>query len=231
MPRRHLPPPPPPAHLRAWHDEAVLQDDRAEFLAELARHSLGLTRLLLLWSVAAVFAFGWSFLGMALMSFEQGDGLGALIGAVFAALGFGVLVPAGFWFAWGARRDREVRQLLCAWAESEPVGEVPGAVPGAVPGGHPAAGVRLRAPGRSLGWLLSSSVLCAVGLWVAFGWAASARPDGATYGEVAYYIGLGMILWITGLLGAGKAAAHYRWAARVFTVRAPRAPRAPRASR
>ncbi|QES52528.1 hypothetical protein DEJ50_19660 [Streptomyces venezuelae] len=220
MPRRHLPPPPPPAHLRAWHDEAVLRDDRATFLAELARQSLGLTRLLLLWSVAAVFAFGWSFLGMALMSFEQGDGLGAVIGAVFAALGFGVLVPAGFWFAWGARRDREVRQLLCAWAESEP--------PAGVPAGHPAAGLRLCAPGRSLGWLLSSAVLCAAGLWVAFGWAASARPDGttyATYAEVAYYIGLGMILWVTGLLGAGKAAAHYRWAARVFTGPATRASR------
>ncbi|MEV8530292.1 hypothetical protein [Streptomyces sp. NPDC051211] len=213
MPRRHLPPPPPPAHLRAWHDAAVLQDDRARFLTELARHSLGLTRLLLLWSAAAVFAFGWSFLGMALMSFEQGDGLGLLIGGAFAALGFGVLVPAGFWFAWGARRDREVRQLLCAWADSEPAGN------------DPAAEARLRAPGRSLGWLLSSFGLCAAGLWVSFGSAASARPDGDTYGEVAYYIGLGMILWITGLLGAGKAAAHYRWALRAFTGPGRRASR------
>ncbi|MFJ3925715.1 hypothetical protein [Streptomyces sp. NPDC090022] len=203
MPRRDLPPLPPPAHLRAWLDDSVVRADRARFLEDLGRRSLGPGRLLLLWAIAAVFAFGWSFVGMALMSFEQDRALEDIFGAVYAALGAGVLVPAGFWLAWGARRDRQVRQLLCAWAEFEP---------------DPVVDARLRAPGLSLGWLLPSLGLCALGLWVTFGTAATARPGSDTYGEVAYHMGLGMILWITGLLGVGKAAAHYRWALRALTA-------------
>lgn len=202
MPRRDLPPPPPPAHLRAWLDEGTVRADRARFLQDLRRRSLGLGRLLLLWAVAAVFALGWSFVGMALMSFEvPGDPFAYVFGLIFALLGAGVLIPAGFWFAWGAKRDRRVRQLLCAWAESDR---------------DPAADARLRAPGLSLTWLLASFALGAFGLYVTFGSAASARPGESTYGEVTYFIGLGMILWITGLLGLGKAGAHYRWAVRAF---------------
>uniref|UniRef100_A0AAU2JUV2 Uncharacterized protein n=1 Tax=Streptomyces sp. NBC_00049 TaxID=2903617 RepID=A0AAU2JUV2_9ACTN len=201
MPRRDLPPPPPPAHLRAWLDETAVRADRARFLRELGRRSLGIGRLLLLWVVSAVFALGWSFVGMGWMAFEEGDSLSFVFGLVFAALGAGVLVPAGFWFAWGARRDRQVRRLLCAWAETDR---------------DPAVDAEVRAPGRSLTWLLASAALGAVGLWVTFGIALSARPGRETYGEVGYGMGLGMILWITALLGMGKAGAHYRWAVRAF---------------
>ncbi|WP_239516119.1 MULTISPECIES: hypothetical protein [unclassified Streptomyces] len=203
MPRCDLPPPPPPAHLRAWLDEHTVRADRARFLSELGRRSLGFGRLLLLWAVSAVFALGWSFVGMALMAFETHDPLSYLFGLIFAVLGVGVLIPAGFWFAWGAKRDRQVRRLMCAWAELEP---------------DPAADRAMRAPGRSLTWLLASFALGALGLWVTFGSAAAARPGADTYGEVAYTMGLGMILWITALLGLGKAGAHYRWAIRFQAV-------------
>ncbi|WP_354383027.1 hypothetical protein [Streptomyces sp. PvR034] len=211
MPRSDLPPPPPPAHLRAWLDPHAVRADRARYLGELERLSLGTGRLLLLWAVSAVFALGWSFVGMALMAFEEGGLTEQFVGVVFLVLGVGVLVPAGFWFVWGAKRDRRVRQLLSAWAESDR---------------DPANDARLRLPGRSLAWLLSSLVLCALGLWVTFGSASAARPGSETYGEVASVMGLGMILWITGLLGAGKAAAHYRWALRAFRPlrRPPAAP-------
>ncbi|MFI1282784.1 hypothetical protein ACH4U5_18850 [Streptomyces sp. NPDC020858] len=216
MPRPDLPPPPPPAHLRAWLDESAVRADRARFLRDLGQRSLGVGRLLVLWAVSAVFALGWSFVGMALVAFEAGDPVSFVLGAVFLALGAGVLVPAGFWFTWGARRDREVRTLLYAWAEA---------------GRDPAADSHVRAPGRSLTWLLSSFALGAAGLWVTFGVALSARPGEETYGEVAYYMGLGMILWITALLGAAKATAHYRWAVRAFGTRpgAPGAPETPAA--
>lgn len=182
-------------------DEAAVRADRAFFLRELGRRSLGPGRLLLLWAVSAVFALGWSFVGMAVMAFEARDPLSAVFGLVFGLLGVGVLIPAGFWFAWGARQDRQVRRLLSAWAEADR---------------DPAEDSRVRAPGRSLTWLLSSFALGAVGLWVTFGVAVSARPVEDTYGEVTYYMGLGMILWITALLGTAKAAAHYRWAIRAF---------------
>ncbi|MGR4883023.1 hypothetical protein ACIPUC_26960 [Streptomyces sp. LARHCF249] len=201
MPRRDLPPPPPPAHLRAWLDEAAVRADRARFLSDLGRRSLGVGRLLLLWAVAAVFVLGWAFVGMAWMAFEQHDPFSYLYGVILAVLGAGVLIPAGFWFARGARRDRQVRQLLQAWAESDR---------------DPVADARVRAPGRSLTWLVTSSVLGAFGLWVALAAAVSARPGDTTYGEIAYTMGIGQILWITGLLGLAKAAAHYRWAVRAF---------------
>ncbi|MBT2455070.1 hypothetical protein [Streptomyces sp. ISL-86] len=206
---RDLPPPPPPVHLREWMDETVVRADRARFLRDLAQRTVGLGQLLLLWAVSAVFALGWSFVGMALMAFEEGGVTAAVLGVVFAVLGVGVLVPAGFWFAWGARRERQVRQLLRAWAES---------------GRDPDTDPRMCQPWRSLTWLLASLVLGALGLWLTFGVAVQARPGEETYGEVAYYMGLGMILWITGLLGLGKAGAHYRWAVRAFrrpTARPP----------
>lgn len=201
MPRRDLPPPPPPAHLRVWLDENAVRADRARCLSELGRRSLGFGRLLLLWAVAAVFALGWSFVGMALMAFEADDPFSYLFGLIFAVLGVGVLIPAGFWFAWGAKQDRQIRRLMCAWAEL---------------GRDPVADSAVRAPGRSLTWLLTSFLLGALGLWATFGTAVSARPGSDTYGEVAYTMGLGMILWVTGLLGLGKAGAHYRWAVRAF---------------
>ncbi|WP_185921902.1 hypothetical protein [Streptomyces sp. WAC06614] len=205
MPRRDLPPPPPPAHLRAWLDDSVVRADRARFLAELGRQELGLGRLLLLWVIAAVVTLGWTCVGLALMSFEQDQRLEDLVGVVYGVLGAGVLVPAGFWFARGVRRDRQVRRLLAAWAATDP---------------DPAADARLRSPGRSLVWLLASCALGAVGLWVSLGAALGARPGAQTYGEVTYLMGMGTILWVTGLLGGAKAVAHYRWAVRAFTPRA-----------
>ncbi|MCY0917553.1 hypothetical protein OS965_05080 [Streptomyces sp. H27-G5] len=197
MPRRDLPPPPPPAHLREWLDESVVRADRARSLAELVRHNLGIERLLLLWAAAAVFALGWSFVGMALMAFEEGGPLACALGLVFAALAAGVLVPAGIWFGRGARLDRRIRQLQCAWAASDR---------------DPAADRRLRAPGRSLAWLLASLALGALGLRVTFGAAAGTRPGEGAYPELFLTMGLGLILWVTALLGLGKAGAHYRWA-------------------
>ncbi|MEU9232978.1 hypothetical protein [Streptomyces subrutilus] len=205
MPRRDLPPPPPPAHLRDWLDEAAVRADRARFLRDLGRRSLGMGRLLRLWAVAAVFVLGWCFVGMAWMAFEQHDPFGYLHGLILAVLGAGVLVPAGFWCARGARRDRQVRQLLHAWAESDR---------------DPVADARVRAPGLSLTWCLASFALGAVGLWVAFAAVVPARPGATTYGEIAYTMGIGQILWITGLLGLAKTAAHHRWAARAFRARA-----------
>ncbi|MEU4728078.1 hypothetical protein [Streptomyces sp. NPDC023588] len=201
MPRRDLPPPPPPAHLLARLDRDTVRADRARFLRELGRRSLGIGGLLLLWAVSAVFALGWSFVGMGWLAFETHDGLSLALGYLCATLGAGVLVPAGFWFAWLARRDRQVRGLLRAWA---------GVYRDA------AADARLRAPWRSLTWLLASLAMAAAGLGLSFWIAASARPGSETYGEVGYLVGLGMILWITGLLGAAKAAAHFRWAVRAF---------------
>lgn len=205
MSRRELPPPPPPAHLREWLDESVVRAERARFLQELGRRILGPGRLLTLWAVAAVFALGWSFIGMALRAIESHDPLSYFFGAVFGALGAGVLVPAGIWFAKGAERDRQLRRLLCAWAESDR---------------DPAAAALVRAPWRSLTWLLASFALGAVGLWVTFGTALEARPGEVTYGEVTYLMGLGLILWVTALLGLGKAGAHHRWAVRAFGERA-----------
>ncbi|MET9603825.1 hypothetical protein ABZZ17_02025 [Streptomyces sp. NPDC006512] len=200
MPSRDLPPPPPPAHLREWLDESAVRADRARFLADLGRRSMGLGRLLLLWAVAALFVVGWTFVGMAVTALESGDPLSCFFGFVFGLIGLGVLVPAGLWLAWGARRERHLGRLLCAWAEAAR---------------DPAADGRLRAPARSLVWLAASLAVGGAGLWVAFAAAAGAGP-GDTYGEVAYFMGVGMILWITGLLGLAKAGVHQRWVARSF---------------
>ncbi|MFJ6937092.1 hypothetical protein [Streptomyces sp. NPDC101132] len=199
MRRRDLPPPP-PALISPWPDATAARAERGRILGELVRHSLGLWTLLALWTVAGVCALGWSFVGMALMSFERGGGEN-LLGLLFLVLGTGVLVPGGLLLAAGARRDRRVRLLLGAWAAS---GHDPVTDPG-----H-------RAAGRSLGWLLASFGVCALGLWVTFGVAMGAAPGGAGSGRVAYCMGLGLILWITGLLGVAKAAVHYRWAVRAF---------------
>ncbi|MFD0266775.1 hypothetical protein ACFVGY_09290 [Streptomyces sp. NPDC127106] len=199
-----LPPPPPPAPVRAQLDGAsvrALRADRVRILRELERRSLGPGRLLLLWAVAAVFAIGWSLVGAALLSFETRDPFSVVYGAVFALLGAGVMIPTGFWFAWCVRRDRAMRRLLRAWAEVDP---------------DPAADAWLRSPGMSLFWALASGAVAAFGFYVSFAAAASARPGDTTYGEVAYLIGFGTILWVTGLLGLGKAGAHHRWAVRAF---------------
>ncbi|WP_329380589.1 hypothetical protein OG625_15225 [Streptomyces sp. NBC_01351] len=201
MPSSDLPPLPPPLHVRARLDDAVVRADRARFLSYLSRCNLGIGRLLLLWAVAAVFVLGWSFVGMAWMAFEERHFFSYVYGLILALLGAGVLIPAAFWFARGAKRDRQVRRLLYAWAESDR---------------DPVADARLREPVLSLIWLLTSFALGAIGLWATFAAAASTRPGGPTYGEVAYTMGIGQILWLTGLLGLAKAVTHYRWAVRAF---------------
>ncbi|MGE7385956.1 hypothetical protein ACQKM2_10830 [Streptomyces sp. NPDC004126] len=196
LPARELPPPPPPAHLREWLDEGVVRADRARFLADLSRRSLGLGRLLSLWCVAGAFALGWTLAGLAVTAFAAGGGPGGLGGVTCSAAGAAVLLYAGLCLARGARQERRVRRLLCAW----------------VMAGHdPEADARLRAPARSAVWLTASLALGGFGLWLAFASASGARPGTDTYGEVAYFTGFGMILWITALLGLAKAAAYHRW--------------------
>ncbi|MFD0353209.1 hypothetical protein ACFVHW_05580 [Streptomyces sp. NPDC127110] len=195
-PARELPPPPPPAHLREWLDEGVVRADRARFLADLSRRSLGLGRLLSLWCVAAAFALGWTLAGLAVTAFAAGGGPGGLGGVACSAAGAAVLLYAGLCLARGARQERRVRRLLCAWV---------------LAGHDPEADARLRAPARSAVWLTTSLALGGFGLWLAFASASGARPGTDTYGEVAYFTGFGMILWITALLGLAKAAAYHRW--------------------
>ncbi|MGW7318544.1 hypothetical protein [Streptomyces sp. NPDC054854] len=201
MSRRDLPPPPPPAHLREWLDEGAVRADRARFLADLSRRNLGLGRLLLLWAVAALFVIGWTFVGIAVTAFESGDPLSCFFGFVFGLIGSGVLVAAGSWFVRGVRQERRLSRLLCAWLEAVRDPDATGSA-------------LLRAPGRSLVWLTGSLALGATGLWVAFAAAAGVRPGEGAYGEVAYFMGLGMILWITGLLGLARAGVHHRRLAR-----------------
>ncbi|MFD7558998.1 hypothetical protein ACFV9E_31260 [Streptomyces sp. NPDC059835] len=205
MPRSALPPLPPPAHLRPWLDDAVLRADRARFLNDLSQRNLSIGRLLLLWAVAAVFVLGWTFVCMAWMALERHDLFEYAHGLIYGVLGVGVLIPAVFWLVRGVRQDRKVRQLLYAWVESDH---------------DPAADARLRAPGQSLVWLLASLAVGGFGLWAAFGAAIStAGPSRTTTGEIAYLMGTGQIMWITGLLGLAKAIVHYRWAVRTFRPR------------
>ncbi|AZM90647.1 hypothetical protein D1J60_21125 [Streptomyces sp. W1SF4] len=193
LPARELPPPPPPAHLREWLDEGAVRADRARFLADLSRRSLGLGRLLSLWCVAGAFALGWTLAGLAVTAFAAGGGLG---GVACSAAAVAVLLYAGLCLARGARQERRVRRLLCAWV---------------LAGHDPEADARLRAPARSAVWLTASLALGGFGLWLAFASASGARPGTDTYGEVAYFTGFGMILWITALLGLAKATAYHRW--------------------
>ncbi|WP_424212240.1 hypothetical protein ACN20G_09125 [Streptomyces sp. BI20] len=213
MPRSDLPPPPPPPHLRAWVDESAVRVDRGRYLAELSGVVLGYGRLLLLWLVAAVFVLGWGCLALAWPAFERGGVSETVVGVVFTLLGVGVLVPASLWLRWGARRDRQARRLLAQWAEAETGPD----------GTGPAVDPALRDPVRGAVWLATSALWCAIGLSVTFVAAGTARPGQATYGEVGFWIGLGLILWVTGLTGLGKAVAHHRWAARLARAGGPAA--------
>lgn len=208
MHRSPLPPPPPPPHIRTWPDHAAMLADRGRALEELRRRSLGVHRVLLLWLLALAAVIGWSLLVLPIQQFEERDPLGFVLGPIFAVLGLASLVPSVVAVILAIRRDQRTRQLIDAWLALD---------------SHPPTDTRLRSPGLSLFWMLSSLVVCAIGLWASFATAAQAEPGRSTYGDVVLGMGIGMILWLTGLIGVVKAVRHYRWALRVLGP-APRSP-------
>ncbi|MEV5340044.1 hypothetical protein AB0K93_16395 [Streptomyces sp. NPDC052676] len=209
MPRSPLPPPPPPPHIRTWPDRAAMLADRGRALEELRRRSLGVHRVLLLWLLALAAVIGWSLLVLPIQQFEEKDPLGFVLGPIFAVLGLASLVPSVVAVVLAIRRDQRIRHLTDAWLALD---------------SHAPTDTRLRSPGLSLFWMLSSLVVCAIGLWASFATAARAEPGRSPYGDVVLGMGIGMILWLTGLIGVIKAVRHYRWALRVLGP-APRSPR------
>ncbi|WP_155058577.1 hypothetical protein [Streptomyces blattellae] len=201
MPRSSLPPPPPPPHSRMWPDRAALLADRGRVLQELHRCSIGLQRVLLLWLLALSAIIGWALLVVPLQQFEERDPLRFLLGPVFTLLGLAALSPSVITLGHAIRRDHLIRQLLDAWLELD---------------SDPATDAGLRSPGLSLFWFLSSVVLCVTGLWVSFASVIGADPDRARHSDVALDMGIGTILWLTGLIGVVKAVRHYRWAVRAL---------------
>ncbi len=202
MPSRTLPPPPPPPYLRIWPDRQALLTDRGLALQELLRRHLGVHRLLFLWLCGAAAVIGWALLMQPVKLIEEKDPTGIILGPVLAILGLAALAPAVVGVVFSIRRDRRIRELANAWLALDH---------------HPASDARLRAPGLSLLWLLSSLAVSALGLWASFASAAYAEPGHQTYADVALGMGVGLILWLTGLLGAAKALSHYRWALRMLS--------------
>ncbi|MET7616514.1 hypothetical protein [Streptomyces sp. NPDC005408] len=202
MPSPTLPPPPPPEPIRAWPDRESLLADRARAMDELSRLSMGASRLVLLWLTAAGFAVGWGLVGGALKIFEeQPDVVSAMFGVILACMGAGFLLPTGIVVGLGMRRDKTVRARLLQWSSLD---------------SDPRTDARFRAPGLSLCWFVPSFLLCALGLWLSIVTPADAQPGRETYTQVAVMMGLGLILWLTGLLGITKAVSHYRWAVRLL---------------
>ncbi|KOU04734.1 MULTISPECIES: hypothetical protein [Streptomyces] len=205
--RSSLPPPPPPVELRSWPSREAMLDDRAVVLRELVRMHVGPGRLGVLMMWAGLTALGWLLVGSGLVIVEQAaDFLGGIAGIVSLLLGAGALIPAVVLSALYVARDREVRTLLAQWGALDR---------------DPERDRELRLPGVSLVWLLLSFVLAAGGLALCVIGPASARPGDDTYGMVALMMGLGMVAWLTGLIGAVKASAHRRWVLRVLTAPAP----------
>ncbi|MFG3406398.1 hypothetical protein [Streptomyces sp. NPDC048142] len=198
MPRRApLPPPPPPAEIRSWPDREAMLADRAVVLGELVRMHVGPGRLGLLWMWAALAAIGWSLVGSGIVIVEQSaDFFSGIAGLVSLVIGAAVLVPAVAFVCLGVSRDRKVRSLLTAWGALDR---------------DPERDRRLRMPGASLAWLLLSFALGAVGLALCVLGPASARPGRETYGLVALVMGVGMVAWLTALIGGVTALAHRRW--------------------
>lgn len=199
MPRRVLPPPPPPVHLRTWPDRQALLSDRGTALGELRRRHLGIHRLLLLWLCGVSGVIGWALLTLPIRFLDAKDPLGFMLTPVLALAGLAALAPSVIGVVVGLRHDRRIRELTEAWLALD---------------SHPSSDARLRSPGLSLAWLLSSLAMCALGLWTSFAAAAYAEPGRETYTDVALGMGTGLVLWLTGLLGAAKAVGHYRWALR-----------------
>lgn len=183
--------------MRSWPDRDALLRDRALVLGELVRMHIGPGRLGMLWLWAGLAALGWSFVGTAMLTFEESsDVISTFMGLVCVIVGGGLLVPPAVFVALGVRRDRRVRRLLAQWGglDRDPVGDVP-----------------LRRPVAGLLWMLTSYLLCAVGLYTCVIVPATARAGQETYGMVAFLMGLGLVAWLTGLIGVVKAFAHRRW--------------------
>ncbi|QGV79020.1 hypothetical protein [Streptomyces ficellus] len=206
MPSRSpLPPPPPPVHLRTWPDREALLADRALAVGELNRRVLGGRRLTYFLVTLVGLQLGWGLVGAGLTAFDgPGDPLTATVAGLTIVLGLVVLVPLVVAVVLGVRHDRSARARLLQWAALDPAA---------------IRDARFRAPGLSVAWLLLSFAQCAAGLWLSFAVPAAARPGDTTYTEVAYAMGAGLILWVSGLLGAVKAVGHRRLVLRL----APRA--------
>ncbi|MGC4926606.1 hypothetical protein [Streptomyces sp. DT117] len=202
--RPTLPPPPPPVEIRTWPDREAMLADRAFILGALVRMHLGPARLGVLVMWAGLAAFGWLLVGTALAMFEQAqDVTNGLAGLVSLFLGVAALVPGIAFVCLYLVRDRKVRALLVEWGALDR---------------DPERDRELRLPGMSLVWLLLSFTLAAVGLALCVICPATARPGDDTYATVALNMGLGMVAWLTGLIGVAKALAHRRWVLRVLAV-------------
>ncbi|HET6359975.1 hypothetical protein [Streptomyces sp.] len=204
MPGHPLPPPPPPESVRAWPDRESLLADRARAMGELSRLSMGASRLMLLWLMAMGFATGWGLVGGMLKIVEvHPDVMSVMFAGILACVGVGFMLPTGIVIGLGIRRDKVVRERLRQWSSLDR---------------DPRTDARFRSPALSLCWILPSLLLCALGLWLSIVTPAEAEPGKETYTHVAVMMGLGLILWLTGLLGAAKAVSHYRWAVRLQTA-------------
>jgi len=203
-PRASLPPSPPPVEIRSWPGREAMLADRALILSALVRMHVGPARLGVLGMWAGLAAFGWLLVGGALVVFEQAqDIFSGFAGLLSLVLGMAALVPAVAFVCLHLARDRKVRALLVEWGALDH---------------DPERDRELRLPGVSLVWLLLSFTLAAVGLALCVICPATARPGDDTYATVALNVGLGMIAWLTGLIGAVKASAHRRWVLRVLAV-------------
>lgn len=199
-----LPPPPPPVELRSWPDREALLADRAKAMTELHRRSIDPKRLVLLWLTAAGFALGWVFFATLLrVVAEDPDVFSVLFGAISGLLGVGCMIPTGLVVGLGIARDAEIRQRLWQWTALE---------------WDPVRDTRFGSPVLSLVWFIPSFLLCASGLWLSFAVPADAKPGQDTPADVALLMGLGFIMWLTGLIGAAKAVSHYRWAVRLVAA-------------
>ncbi|MYX15964.1 hypothetical protein GTY67_21655 [Streptomyces sp. SID8374] len=200
--RAPLPPPPPPVEIRTWPDREAMLADRALVLRALVGMHLGPGRLGVLGMWAGLAAFGWLLVGSALVVFEEAHDFFSVLGGILSLLvGAAALIPAVAFVCLYLARDREVRALLVEWGALDR---------------DPERDRELRLPGTSLVWLLLSFALAAGGLALCVIAPASARPGEHTYGLVALAMGLGMVAWLTGLIGAVKALAHRRWVVRVL---------------
>ncbi|WP_405613511.1 hypothetical protein [Streptomyces sp. NBC_01508] len=199
MPRTPLPPPPPPEHLWSWPDHESLLAERARAMGELQRRGLSFARLALLWSYGLIATLGWILVSLGLGAFEARNA-DYVTGVVELVLGLFFLMPAVIGVGFDLARDRTVRGRLDAWAALRP---------------DPGNDHRLRAGGRSAGWLGLSVALCLIGLVLAF--TGVGQPGSGGIGETAYLIGTGVIALVIGGLGVLRVRGHQRWAGNVLS--------------